>query len=177
MAALLLVAAFLSGTAALAAEVVWFRSLGRGVGTTAEALAVVSAAFLGGLGIGAALSARLAPTHKNPLRAAAWCETVAGALIFLSPLVLAFVPDAHLAVLHLLRLQPSASSWPAAVVALPILVIPTAFLGATLPFLVRGALKDVRRAGRATPAAGRRGCAPRRTPPRPGSRRNRPARR
>jgi hypothetical protein len=31
---------------------------GRGVGTTAEALAVVSAAFLGGLGIGAALSAR-----------------------------------------------------------------------------------------------------------------------
>ncbi len=150
MAALLLVAAFLSGTAALAAEVVWFRSLGRGVGTTAEALAVVSAAFLGGLGIGAAISARLAPTHRNPLRAAAWCETAAGVLIFLSPLVLAFVPDAHLAVLHLLRLEPGRSSWPAAVVALPVLVIPTAFLGATLPFLVRGALKDVARAGRAT---------------------------
>lgn len=150
MAALLLVAAFLSGTAALAAEVVWFRSLGRGVGTTAEALAVVSAAFLGGLGIGAAVSARLAPNHKNPLRAAAWCETFAGVLIFLSPLVLAFVPDAHLAVLHVLRLEPGRSSWPAAVVALPILVIPTAFLGATLPFLVRGAVQDVGRAGRAT---------------------------
>ncbi len=150
MAALLLVAAFLSGTAALAAEVVWFRSLGRGVGTTAEALALVSAAFLGGLGIGAALSSRLAPGHENPLRAAAWCEMVAGVLIFLSPLVLVFVPDAHLAVLHLLGMEPGRSSWPAAVVALPILILPTAFLGATLPFLVRGALRDVARAGRAT---------------------------
>src|SRR5437773_9702797 len=104
MAPLLLVAATVSGAAALVAEVVWFRALSRGVGTSAEALAVVSAAFLGGLGIGAAIAARRAPKASNPLRSAALCEGAAGVLVFLSPFAIALVPDAHLAVLHVLGL-------------------------------------------------------------------------
>lgn len=151
MAFLLLLAVWFSGTAALAAEVVWFRGLGRGVGTSAEALAVVSAAFLGGLGIGAAISSRRAPTAAFPLRSAFRCELFAGVLVFLSPFGIALVPGAHLALLEGLGLAPGRSAWPAALVALPILVLPTAFLGATLPFLVRSLVTSgVARAGRWT---------------------------
>lgn len=151
MAALLLLAVWLSGAAALIAEVVWFRGLGRGVGTSAEALAVVSAAFLGGLGIGAALASRRAPTAKFPLRSAARCEGIAGILVFLSPFAISMVPGAHLALLNALHLEPGRSSWPAALVALPVLLLPTAFLGATLPFLVRSVVTHgVTRAGRWT---------------------------
>ncbi|MBL9088894.1 MAG: hypothetical protein JNM10_17275 [Planctomycetia bacterium] len=150
MPALLLLAAWISGTAALVAETIWFRALGRGVGTSAEALAVVSASFLGGLGLGAAVASRRAPTAKAPLRAAAVCEGIAGLLVALSPFALAIVPDAHLALLSLLGAAPGPSAWPAALVALPILVVPTAFLGATLPLLVRGRLRALSNAGRWT---------------------------
>jgi len=152
MALLLLLAAFLSGCAALVAETLWFRALGRGVGTSAEALAVVSAAFLGGLGLGAWVASRRAPRAASPVRAAAICEAVAGLLILASPVALAWVPDAHLAVLGLFGLEPGPSSWPAALVALPILVLPTAFLGATLPFLVRGQVRRLGAGGRWTGA-------------------------
>ncbi|MFO0934858.1 MAG: hypothetical protein U1E39_19405 [Planctomycetota bacterium] len=150
MPALLLLAAWISGTAALVAETIWFRALGRGVGTSAEALAVVSASFLGGLGLGAAIASRRAPTARSPLRAAAVCEGVAGLLVALSPFALAVVPDAHLALLALLGATPGPSAWPAALVALPILVVPTAFLGATLPLLVRGRVRALASAGRWT---------------------------
>src|SRR5262245_24312057 len=150
MPVLLLFAATVSGVAALVAEVVWFRALGRGVGTSAEALAVVSASFLGGLGIGAAIAGRRAPTTPFPFRAAAVCEAIAGVLVFLSPAVVGLVPDAHLLVLHLLGAAPGPSAWPAALVAGPVLLLPTAFLGATLPFLVRSRLLDVQHAGRWT---------------------------
>ncbi len=151
MAALLLLAVWLSGAAALIAEVVWFRGLGRGVGTSAEALAVVSAAFLGGLGIGAAVASRRAPKARFPLRSAAYCEGIAGVLVFLSPYAIALVPGAHLAVLAAFGLEPGRSSWPAALVALPVLLLPTAFLGATLPFLVRSVVTTgVEHAGRWT---------------------------
>ncbi len=145
-ALLILLAATISGTAALVAEVGWFRALGRGVGTSAEALAVVTAGFLGGLGIGAAIASRIAPRARAALRAAAICECAAGVLVFLSPFALAVVPDVHLA----FHLEPGPSSWPAALVALPVLVLPTAFLGATLPFLVRDRLAGTDRAGRWT---------------------------
>src|SRR5262245_16164319 len=147
MPLLLLLAAWVSGAAALTAETLWFRALGRGMGTSAEALAVVSASFLGGLGIGAAIASRRAPRSRSPLGAAAVCEAIAGVLVALSPFALAIVPDAHLAVLHLFSLEPGPSAWPAALVALPILALPTAFLGATLPFLVRGTVDRVQRAG------------------------------
>ena len=150
MALLLLLAAFLSGGSALVAETLWFRALGRGMGTSAEALAVVSAAFLGGLGLGALLASRRAPRSATPIRSAAICEAMAGLLIFASPLALSVVPDAHLAILRLLGLEPGPSSWPAALVALPILLLPTAFLGATLPFLVRGRVDRIGMGGRWT---------------------------
>src|SRR5437773_2454486 len=128
MGPLLLLAVWLSGAAALVAEVVWFRALGRGVGTSAEALAVVSAAFLGGLGLGAAIASRRAPRARFPLRSAARCEAIAGLFVFLSPFAIALVPSAHVALLGMLGLEPGRSSWPAALVALPVLVVPTAFL-------------------------------------------------
>ena len=55
-----------------------------------------------------------------------------------------------MALLHALGLAPGPSAWPAALVAGPVLVLPTAFLGATLPFLVRARLRHVGHAGRWT---------------------------
>ena len=152
MAALLLLAAWVSGAAALAAETMWFRGLGRGVGTSAEALAVVSAAFLGGLGVGAAIAARRAPRARSPMRVAAVCEAAAGVLVALSPAFVAVVPDLHLAATRALGVAPGPSAWPAALVAVPVLLVPAAFLGAVLPFLVRGRVHQLQSAGRWTGA-------------------------
>jgi spermidine synthase len=150
MRALAFLAVLVSGTAALVAEVAWFRGLGRGVGTSAEALAVVTAAFLGGLGLGAAVGGRVAARSERPFRGAALCETVAGLLVFASPWAVSAVPSLHLGVLQALSLEPGPSAWPAALVGVPVLLLPCAFLGATLPFLVRGIVAARGGAGRTT---------------------------
>jgi spermidine synthase len=119
------VGAALSGLTALAAQVVWTRLLTLLFGATVYAFAIILAVFLGGLGIGSALAARLIARGQSPLRALTWTQLglvpailSAGALLgwvlpYASPPSTA--PPGALHVLHLLRaidvILPAALLW------------------------------------------------------------------
>src|SRR5438067_918080 len=64
----------LSGTTALAAEVIWTRLLSLHFGATVYTFALILAVFLIGLGIGSTAGANLARTSPSPRRALGWCQ-------------------------------------------------------------------------------------------------------
>src|ERR1044071_8750470 len=75
---------FASGAAALLFEVLWFRALGRVLGNTVWAGALVLTAFMLGLALGGVLAARWAQRVRNPARAFAVAEAtvaIAGTLV------------------------------------------------------------------------------------------------
>src|SRR5258705_10575238 len=75
---------FASGAAALLFQVLWFRALGRVVGNTVWAGALVLTAFMLGMAIGGLLAARWAQGIRNPARAfgvAGFTGPVTGSLL------------------------------------------------------------------------------------------------
>jgi len=64
----------LSGTTALAAEVIWTRLLSLHFGATVYTFALILAVFLIGLGIGSTAGANLARSSPSPRRALGWCQ-------------------------------------------------------------------------------------------------------
>jgi len=128
---------FASGAAALLFEVLWFRALGRVVGNTVWAGALVLTAFMLGMALGGVLAARWAQRVNHPARAFAAAEAtvaVAGTLLvwglpelealvggWLAPLV------EHPGLLAAMRLALSLAA----------LLVPTTAMGMTLAFGVR----------------------------------------
>src|SRR5258706_278780 len=128
---------FASGAAALLFEVLWFRALGRVVGNTVWAGALVLTAFMLGMALGGVLAARWAQKVRRPARAFAAAEAtvaVTGTLLvwglpelealvggWLAPLV------EHPGLLAAMRL----------VLSLAALLVPTTAMGMTLAFGVR----------------------------------------
>lgn len=144
-APLLLLAAALAGVATLAAEMLWIRGLGRGIGTTYEAVALIAGLFLAGLGLGAWLGARFAARSERPALGGVWLLAGAGTWIALSPLYIAALPDLRVA------LFPAESVLlPALMLQLPLVAPPALALGALFPYLVRARVADVAHAGRRT---------------------------
>jgi spermidine synthase len=137
----------LSGAAGLIYEVLWMRMLGLVFGATTIAVSVVLAAFMGGLALGSAFAARIAPRITRPLRAYAWIEIAIG-LYALS------VPTGFRALDYFdatlwQRIHPGAFSFAIArfLLAAMVLLIPTALMGATLPVIVAA----IRRYGATAP--------------------------
>jgi len=64
----------LSGSTALAAEVIWTRLLSLHFGATVYTFALILAVFLIGLGIGSTAGANLARSSPSPRRALGWCQ-------------------------------------------------------------------------------------------------------
>src|SRR4051812_20740371 len=132
---------FASGAAALLFEVLWSRALGRVLGNTVWAGALVLTAFMLGLALGGVLAARWTQRIRRPARAFAVAEAtvaVTGTLI----------------VWALPELEALAGSWLAPLVehsgllgavrlllSLAALLVPTTAMGMTLAFGVR-ALAD-----------------------------------
>jgi predicted membrane-bound spermidine synthase len=128
---------FLSGAAALVYQVAWQRLLGLTTGIAVHSVAIITAAFMAGLGIGShvggAMSAKLTP--KKSLVAFAVIELLVAAFATVSVpfyygLLYRYLPElydgmARGAITHFLSLLP-----------------PTALMGMSLPFLVRGLVED-----------------------------------
>jgi len=117
-----------SGAAALVYEVLWTRALGLVLGTTAVALSLVLAAFMGGLALGSAAAGRLAERLARPLVAYGILEIATGLFALLVP--------------ALARNEAVASTVARAPVlgatfAFALLLVPTAAMGATFPLLCR----------------------------------------
>ncbi len=128
---------FLSGAGALVYQVAWQRLLGLTTGIAVHSVAIITAAFLAGLGIGShvggILSARLTP--RKSLIAFAVIEVAVAIFAALSVplyygLLYRYLPHLYDGMLratitHFLSLLP-----------------PTALMGMSLPFLVRGLVRD-----------------------------------
>jgi spermidine synthase len=141
--ALLAIAFFLSGAAALVYQVVWQRILTLHTGIGVVSVTLIVAAFMAGLGLGSqlggVLSARVSP--RLALRLFAAIEVAVGLFAAASgPLyheglgVLAaglYRTTAGAALAHFLAFLP-----------------PTTLMGMSLPFLVRATVRDVRSASR-----------------------------
>ena len=126
---------FLSGISGLMYEVVWVRMLTRVLGSTVYATSTVLAAFMAGLALGSFLSGRFVDRAVRPLRWYALLELGIG----LAALYSLALPD------QLLPLYRKIYEWAGGVrailtagqvvVAMIVLLVPTALMGATLPTL------------------------------------------
>lgn len=87
------VAIGLSGLCALSAEVLWTRLLSLMLGATVYTFSIILAVFLGGLGIGSHLGARLGRASLNPRIALGYCQLLlAGSIVLASWLLARSLP-------------------------------------------------------------------------------------
>jgi spermidine synthase len=129
---------FLSGGSALIYEIVWQRALNLVFGVSTLSVSAVLAAFMGGLALGGLLFGRRADQTRHPMRLYALLELGIAATGILVPVALSAVSGlsarfpvggAGYAITRLL-------------LSLCVLVVPTTFLGATLPIMSRLMLRQ-----------------------------------
>jgi spermidine synthase len=128
-----------SGATTLVYEVAWTRRLLLVLGSTAVASVVVLSAFLGGLGLGGLLGGRVADRSTRPLRLYGVLELLAAGWALLVPLLLDLVEGPFLRALG--GLVPAARTALRAGLAWLIVAPGAALLGATLPALLRHAVR------------------------------------
>jgi spermidine synthase len=126
----------LSGATGLIYEVLWARMLGLVFGATTLAISAVLAAFMGGLALGSALAARLAPRIVKPVRTYGLIEIAIGFYALAVPTLFRGIDWVYAEVWQ--HLHPGFYGFAFSRFALAgiVLVIPTALMGATLPVLV-----------------------------------------
>ena len=134
---LVVVLYFLSGCLALVYEVIWIRKLSLVFGVTSLALITVLAAFFGGLALGSFLFGRLAERSRNLIRLYAYLEIAIGIYASLFPVLLHVVDQVYaLLYQHISDNFPLLALSRMLLVA-PLIIVPTAFMGGTLPILSR----------------------------------------
>lgn len=133
---------FLSGAAALILQVLWTRMLGHVFGATTLAISTTLTAFMGGLAIGAHFGGKIAPRLARPLLGFAVLESLVGIYGLFVPWLLSFMPGVQRAI----GLGPLGGDLGYAilrfVVVSAILILPTIAMGATLPLLAEGIVKE-----------------------------------
>jgi spermidine synthase len=138
---------FFSGIAALTYEVLWVRHLGLIFGNTVYAAATVMMTYMFGLAVGAHFAGKWAAKIKRPVRMFGILEVLTALYALCVPLV--FILIKHLYRYAALHISDSLGflTFVRVVLALVLLLIPTAMMGATLPVLSKGFLSRVERFG------------------------------
>ncbi|TWT45204.1 Spermidine synthase [Phycisphaerae bacterium RAS1] len=137
----------LSGGTALVYQVAWTRSLGLIFGASHQAVSIVLGSFMGGLALGGFVLGRLTPRMSRPLRVYGLLELAVGVFALLSPALLSALNQLYVAAagalgevnwqLNLMRVG----------LALGVLVVPTFFMGGTLPVLTHYLVHQQRELG------------------------------
>lgn len=133
----------LAGAAALVFETLWVRLVTLHLGHTAPAVSAVLAAFMGGLAAGSWLAGRAADRRSaaDCLRLYALCELGAGLLgLSMGPILNAAGKAAVAA--GLTGLTPAGQAATTFLIAAPLLALPAALMGASLPLLTRALRGD-----------------------------------
>lgn len=125
---------FLSGFAALAAEVVWTRFLALTLGTSVYSLSIITASFLIGLALGSYIISKHIDKIKNPITTFAFVEMGIGA----SGIMILFFID-KLDIPYLILYHTFNSFYPFTIslftIVLFIILIPTTLMGTTMPLV------------------------------------------
>jgi spermidine synthase len=146
---LVLACFFLSGATGLVYEVLWTRLLGATIGNTHFSITLVVSVFMGGLALGSYAGGRRADRSANPLR-------LYGILVLLIGLSCLLIPPLVEAARPIFAwLYPPYDGDPEAgpllavriLVCALLLIVPTSFMGATLPVLSRHFARSLGRVG------------------------------
>jgi spermidine synthase len=123
-----------SGATALIYQVIWSRWLGLVFGNTTTSISIVLGSFMLGLALGSWAAGRLLFRLKNPMRAYAYMELGIGIFALCFPLLSRAADLLFTAVVSAETSAP-ASIFVRALLAFMLLLVPTTFMGATLPLL------------------------------------------
>ncbi len=138
---------FFSGIAALTYEVLWVRHLGLIFGNTVYAAATVMMAYMAGLAVGAHFAGKWAAKIKRPVRLFGILEVATALYALCVPFIFELIKVLYrFAALHISD-SLAFLTVVRVVLALVLLLIPTAMMGATLPVLSKGFLSRVERFG------------------------------
>jgi spermidine synthase len=138
---LLLIFFFFSGAAALSYEIVWIRQLSLTLSVTVYALTTVLCAFMAGLAIGSAISARIADRIRRPMWGFGLIEIGIGLSGMATPFVLAqALPPAFIAIHEAFGGEGVFFSGSRFLLAFLVLLLPTTLMGITLPLLSRAVI-------------------------------------
>ena len=129
----LLLVFFLSGTAALIYELVWFHLVQLVVGASSISVAALLASFMGGMALGSLLLPRIVSPARHPFRVIAVLEGAMAAIGLAMPLLLPTIQSGYLAMVG----YGYAGILARAVVCALALLPPTLLMGATLPAIAR----------------------------------------
>jgi len=125
----------ISGATGLIYEVTWMRSLGNVFGNTVFAASTVLTAFMLGLALGGWFFGRLSDRVRRPLRAYAWLQVGIAVYGFCFPGILLAVDRFYLWLYQTYEPGFTVLTLVRFVVSILILILPTAFMGGTLPIL------------------------------------------
>jgi spermidine synthase len=129
---------FLSGSAGLAYQVLWMRTLGLFFGSDIYGVSIILSSFMGGLALGSLLGGRLAERTPRPLLWYGIVELGIGIFALGFPhLIAGFEPLLE----PLYPQDAQAAPWPYHVLRVlfagAALLVPTSFMGATLPLIMK----------------------------------------
>ena len=128
---------FFSGATALVYQVTWLRDLSLIFGASFQATSIVLASFMGGLAIGGFVAGRLSERITRPLAVYGALEVAIALFAVLLPGLLQGVDNFYIRAAHDAGgVTPFLNSM-RFVFAFGVLVLPTLFMGATLPVLIR----------------------------------------
>ncbi|MFL2859625.1 MAG: fused MFS/spermidine synthase [Pontiellaceae bacterium] len=134
---------YFSGIAALTYEVLWVRHLGLIFGNTVYAAATVMMTYMFGLAIGSHYAGKLASLIKKPVKVFGFLE-IATALYALSiPYIFDFIQYSYRFAAVNISDSIFFLTFVRVLLALILLLIPTAMMGATLPVLAKGFLNKI----------------------------------
>jgi len=131
---------FFSGLSALIYQVLWLRMLGWVFGVTVYAASAVWATFMGGLAVGSVVSGRLADRIRQPLKWFAAAEALIAVTALATPVILAGLQQAYVALYPHLPSSPVMLTVTRLCIGVLVLIVPTALMGATLPFVLKASI-------------------------------------
>ncbi|MGH9875833.1 MAG: fused MFS/spermidine synthase [Pyrinomonadaceae bacterium] len=135
---------FLSGATGLIYEVLWARMLGLVFGATTLAVSTVLAAFMGGLALGSGLAGRRGAAVKRPIRAYGLLEIGIALYALAVPFLFTFVDNLYAVIWQQFHPGFFAFSLWRFLISCLMLLVPTTFMGATLPLLSAALLRSDR---------------------------------
>jgi spermidine synthase len=138
---------FLSGTASLADELIWFKYLSFTFGATTAAAATLVAVFMGGLALGSWLCGRLVSRITRPDLLYAVLETGVAVLALATPVFFSWIGHAYVAAYRHFGDGPGKLMLIRVLLSAVALLPPTVLMGATFPALAR-AVEGISRPGR-----------------------------
>lgn len=143
---ILLIYAFFSGISVLIYEIVWARQLALIFGSTVIATTIVIAIFMAGLGFGSLYFGRQADKSSRPLRLFSSLQLGTGAFAFGAFLVFQGLPHLQRTMYHAISGKLLSPLFVVLITTLS-MIIPTLFMGATLPILCKVFVDDQNKIG------------------------------